>query len=396
MFSQFEAYAGDPIFSLQAACNNDPRPEKINLSIGFYYDDAGQIPVLESVQKASTLVNNKQYPGGYLPMSGSPVYCQASQELIFANTQALHDKRIATIQTLGGSGALKVGADILKQYFPEATVHVSSPTWDNHRAIFSGAGFAVKGYPYFDAASGKVAIDELCAYLETLPTADIVLLHPCCHNPTGADLSPEQWDRVVAIIKQRQLIAFLDMAYQGFGKGLYEDAYLARALADAGCSFLLGHSYSKVFSLYAERCGSLSMVCASHEEAQRVLGQLQQVVRRNYSSPPAYGARVIETVLTNTDLRALWESEVTEMRVRIQSMRQRLREGLERQQPSHDWQFITQQAGLFSYALPWGKSSKRLQSEFAVYILDSGRICVAGLNTSNVDRAATAFAGVGG
>ena len=395
LFSKLSAYAGDPILSLQLAYRDDSRADKINLSIGLYYDEEGRIPRLESVQQAQQIVGKSQEPCTYLPMSGSPAYCKAARDLIFgADSPAVQSGRVATIQTVGGSGALRVGADVLRRFFPESTVRISNPTWDNHRAIFEGAGFPVETYPYFDPVTQRLDFDGMSAYFRTLPAKTIVLLHPCCHNPTGADLNSAQWDGIVQIIAERGLLPFLDMAYQGLGQGFKQDAYLVHALVNADQPFLIANSFSKIFSLYGERCGSLSMVCASADEADRALGQMQQAVRRNYSSPPAYGGHLVETVLLDPDLRALWESEVNGMRQRIQAMRGQLHRGLVQQQPGYDWDFLLAQSGMFSYAPALARYMTQLREQFGVYIIESGRICVAGLNSKNVDRVAQAFASV--
>lgn len=395
LFNVLSAYAGDPILSMQLAYRDDARPEKTNLSIGLYYDDQGRIPRLSSVQQARERVLRSTDPSMYLPMSGNPAYCKASQVLVFgADAPALHEGRIATIQTVGGSGALKVGADVLRKFFPGSQARISDPSWDNHRAILEGAGFVVETYPYFNRDTQRLDFDRMLAGLKALPQETVVLFHPSCHNPTGADLSQAQWDQVVDIVVSRRLIAFLDMAYQGFGDGLDDDAYLVRALVCANASFLVANSYSKTFSLYGERCGSLSMVCANADEAGRALGQMQQAVRRNYSSPPAFGASLVETVLNDAELAALWRSELAEMRTRIQTMRSRLYEGLCAQQPGVDWAFLMAQKGMFGYAPVLAQHMMRLRNEHAVYIIESGRICVAGLNDANVDRVAYAFAAV--
>lgn len=395
MFSILSAYAGDPILSLQLAYRDDPRPDKVNLSIGLYYDGQGRIPRLPSVQKAAEVVNASTDPCVYLPMSGSPPYCRATQGVVFGtDSDAVRDGRVATIQTVGGSGALKVGADVLRRFFPESTVRISSPTWDNHRAIFEGAGFQVDTYPYFDPVTQRLDFEAMAESLRQLPAQTIVLLHPCCHNPTGAELSTEQWDEIVSIVVERRLIPFLDMAYQGLGEGFERDAYLVRALAAADVAFLVANSYSKIFSLYGERCGGLSMVCANADEASRALGQMQQAVRRNYSTPPAHGGHLVETVLLDPALRAMWEAEVTEMRERIHAMRGRLYGGLVQHHPDYDWSFLMAQSGMFSYAPALAAHMDRLIQAHGVYIIESGRICIAGLNDQNVDRVAKAFASV--
>ncbi|AUH53164.1 aromatic amino acid aminotransferase [Chromobacterium sp. ATCC 53434] len=396
MFQHVDAYAGDPILSLVEAFGKDPRADKVNLSIGLYYDEAGRIPRLKAVEQAEALLAGQaQPPCTYLPMDGMPAYRNAVQTLLFgADHPAVTSGRIATLQTLGGSGALKVGADFLKRYFPASGVWVSDPTWDNHVAIFEGAGFAVERYPYFDPATRGVDFAAMLAKLDTLPAKSIVLLHPCCHNPTGADLSDAQWDQVVAVAKARQLIPFLDIAYQGFGAGLEPDAYAIRAMADAGLSFLVSNSFSKIFSLYGERCGGLSVVCRDAAEASLVSGQLKATVRRNYSSPPTHGARVIATVLNDAELKALWVSEVNEMRERIQAMRGVLVQVLKEALPGRDFGYLVDQRGMFSYTGFSQAQVDQLRERFGVYLVGSGRMCVAGLNTANAPYVADAFAKV--
>lgn len=396
MFQHIEAYAGDPILSLMEAFKTDPRADKVNLSIGLYYDAAGAIPQLEAVREAhARLEAQPQQPSLYLPMDGLPPYRAAVQRLLFgADSLALRERRIATIQTLGGSGALKVGADFLKRYFPQSEVWVSDPTWDNHVAIFEGAGFKTHTYPYFDAATRGVDFDGMLAALQRLPAQSIVLLHPCCHNPTGSDLTEAQWDQVVAVARARGLIAFLDIAYQGFGGGMEEDAYAIRALERAGLAFFVSNSFSKIFSLYGERVGGLSIVCESAEAAGRVLGQLKATVRRNYSSPPANGAQLVETVLADAELRALWLAEVEAMRTRIIAMRQTLVHALKQALPGRDFGYLLTQRGMFSYTGLSAAQVDRLREEFGIYLVRSGRICVAGLNQGNVARVAQAFAAV--
>ncbi|MCS3803221.1 aromatic-amino-acid transaminase [Chromobacterium alkanivorans] len=396
MFQHVDAYAGDPILSLVDAFGKDPRGDKVNLSIGLYYDEQGRIPRLQAVQQAEAkLAAQPTPPCTYLPMDGLPAYRKAVQELLFgAAHPALTAGRIATIQTLGGSGALKVGADFLKRYFPDAQVWVSDPTWDNHVAIFEGAGIAVNRYPYFDAQTRGVDFAAMLATLETLPAGSILLLHPCCHNPTGSDLDNAQWDQVVALAKRKQLIPFMDIAYQGFGAGLEEDAYAIRAMADAGVSFLVSNSFSKIFSLYGERCGGLSVVCPSQAEAELVLGQLKATVRRNYSNPPTTGARLIATVLGDAELKALWLSEVNEMRGRILEMRGILVEVLKQALPEHDFAYLVHQRGMFSYTGFSQAQVDVLRERFGVYLVGTGRMCVAGLTRANAPYVAKAFAAV--
>ena len=395
MFQHIDNYAGDPILSLMESFKTDPRPGKVNLSIGLYYDAAGIIPQLPSVQQAhARLEARNDGPYLYLPMEGLQPYRGAVQSLLFGNSAAVGEGRIATIQTLGGSGALKVGADFLKRYFPQSEVWVSDPTWDNHVAIFEGAGFKTHTYPYFDAATRGVNFAGMLSTLQGLPKDSIVLLHPCCHNPTGSDLDKAQWDQIVDVVKTRGLIAFLDIAYQGFGGGMDEDAYAIRALADAGLAFFVSNSFSKIFSLYGERVGALSVVCESSEAAGRVLGQLKATVRRNYSSPPTNGAQLVEAVLSDAALRAQWLAEVEAMRTRIIAMRQTLVDALKKALPGRDFDYLVEQRGMFSYTGLSAAQVDRLREEFGIYLVRSGRICVAGLNESNVAQVAEAFAAV--
>lgn len=395
MFSNIPPYDGDPILSLQETYALDPRADRVNLSIGFYYDEDGRLPVLRSVLDAHSALGTTHLGRGYLPMSGDPAYCSAVRPLVFGDDcEACVDGRVATIQTLGGSGALKVGADFLFSAWPRSRVCISDPTWDNHRAIFEGAGFEVEAYPYFDSATGAVDFAGMIAFIGALPAHSIVVLHPCCHNPTGADPTPAQWDELIALMAARRLIAFFDMAYQGFARGIDEDRYAVRAAADAGMSFVVSQSFSKTFALYAQRCGSLSVVCASSEEAQRSLGHLQRMVRRNYSSPPSYGSRLIEHVLSDDSLRTAWFDEVAGMRARMARMRGRLHEALTADAKDGDWGFLLQQNGMFSYAPALGRHAPALRNDFGVYILESGRICIAGLTSGNVAHVARAFAEV--
>lgn len=396
MFHHVEAYPGDPILSLMEQFKTDPRSGKINLSIGLYYDADGIIPQFKSVQHAQERLQARpQAASLYLPMEGLQAYRNAVQTLLFgADSAALKEGKIATIQTLGGSGALKVGTDFLKRYFPHAEVWVSDPTWDNHVAIFEGAGFITHTYPYFDAATRGVNFAGMLASIEQLPKDSIVLLHPCCHNPTGSDLTPAQWDSLIGVIKSRGLIAFLDIAYQGFGAGMVEDAYAIRALAAAGQTFLVSNSFSKIFSLYGERVGGLSVVCENADAASRVLGQLKATVRRNYSSPPTNGAELVNTVLNDDALRNDWLHEVEIMRTRIIAMRETLVGALKSALPGRDFDYLLEQRGMFSYTGLSAAQVDRLRDEFGIYLVRSGRICVAGLNQHNVARVAEGFAAV--
>jgi len=393
MFEHIDAYAGDPILTLNEAFGQDPRAHKINLSIGIYFDDAGKLPVMRAVREAESAMLQSIGPRPYQPMEGAANYRTAVQHLLFGAThETVTSGRVATVQTIGGSGGLKVGADFLKRYFPDARVWVSDPTWDNHRAMFEGAGFAVSTYPYYDARSGGLAFAAMLAAFRQLPERSIVLLHACCHNPTGVDLTAEQWAELIPVIQARRLIPYVDIAYQGFGDGIEEDAFAIRALADAGVSFFCASSFSKSFSLYGERCGGLSVVCPNAAQAALVLGQLKATIRKNYSSPPTHGGQLVARVLQTPALRVAWADELNAMRVRIASMRQKLHAVLSAKLPGRDFGYFLSQRGMFSYTGLSAEQVDRLREEHAVYLVRSGRMCVAGLNSGNVEATAVAMA----
>ncbi|WP_342129890.1 amino acid aminotransferase [Hydrogenophaga sp. OTU3427] len=396
MFAHVPAYGGDPILSLMETFQKDPRPSKVSLSIGIYFDEQGRLPVLESVRRAETDALAHIGPRPYLPMEGAPAYRSAVQQLVFgAHSEAVKSGRIATIQTLGGSGALKVGGDFLKRYFDKAEVWVSDPTWENHVALFEGAGFTVHTYPYYDDSTGGLKFDAMLAKFDSLPAQSIVLMHASCHNPTGVDLTQDQWRALIPVIERRGLIPFVDMAYQGFGDGLDEDAFALRAMADAGIQFFVANSFSKNFSLYGERCGGLSVVCSDAAAADTVLGQLKATVRRNYSSPPTHGEQVIAQVLQSPELYALWADELTGMRARIKDMRERLHRVLtERFKGERNFDYFLTQRGMFSYTGLSEAQVNRLRDEHGVYLVRSGRMCMSGLSTTNVDYVANAMASV--
>ena len=396
MFQHVDTYAGDPILSLMEEFGKDERTEKVNLSIGLYYNEDNIVPQLNAVKAAYKNIepsNNKVKL--YLPMDGLKSYNEATQALVLGkNSQARQDGRAVTIQTLGGSGALKVGADFLKKYFPESDVWVSQPTWENHIAIFNGAGIHSHFYPYFDAATNGVNVAEMLEKLSKLPAKSIVLLHPCCHNPTGADLTPAEWDQVIEVLKKQDLIPFLDIAYQGFGQGLEEDAYAIRALDQSGMNFIVSNSFSKIFSLYGERVGGLTFVCDDQATAQKVLGQLKATVRRIYSSPATTGALLVDNVLNDADLTAQWEAELKEMRERIIKMRQILNEKLSQALPAHDFSYLVKQQGMFSYTGLTAEQVDILKDKYGIYLVRSGRMCAAGLNLNNIDYVAESIAEV--
>ena len=396
MFQHIPPYAGDPILSLMEQFNADPRQGKVNLSIGLYYNEDSIVPQLDTIIEAQKRIEPLQSKTKlYLPMEGFKPYREAIQALLFGtNSPAVKSGRAVTIQTLGGSGALKVGADFLKNYFPNSEVWVSQPTWDNHVAIFNGAGFKTHFYPYFDAQTGGVNFEGMLSALKQLPEQSIVLLHPCCHNPTGADLNPAQWDQVIEVLKAGNLIPFLDIAYQGFGDGMEQDAYAIRAMDQAGLNFIVSNSFSKIFSLYGERVGGLTFVCDDVEAAQATFGQLKATVRRIYSSPPTTGAWLVDQVLNDAELNQQWQGEVQHMRERIIKMRQILRDELTKALPDRDFNYLVEQKGMFSYTGLTGEQVDTLREDYAIYLVRSGRICVAGLNMNNIYVVAKAVAEV--
>jgi len=395
LFTAVELAPRDPILGLSEQFNADPRPNKVNLGVGVYYDEDGKLPLLACVAAAEAQMAAAHKPRGYLPIDGIAAYDRAVQKLVFGADGALvRAQRIATVQAVGGTGALKVGADFLQRLNPGAQVLISDPSWENHRALFSNAGFEVGTYPYYDPEHGGVAFDALLGALQAAPAGTIVVLHACCHNPTGYDLMPAQWAQVVSTVKSRGLVAFLDMAYQGFGAGIAEDGAVIGQFLAAGIHFFVATSFSKSFSLYGERVGALSVVCASADEAVRVLSQLKIVIRSNYSTPPTHGAQVVTTVLDAPVLRAQWEDELKQMRERIRRMRHRLVDKLHAAGVTRDLSFITRQQGMFSYSGLNKAQMQRLRDEFGIYGVDSGRICVAAPNARNIDAVAQAIARV--
>jgi len=395
LFSSVELAPRDPILGLNEQFAADANPNKVNLGVGVYFDENGKLPLLACVQAAENAMMATPKPRGYLPIDGIAAYDDGVKKLVFgADSEPYQSGRIATVQGLGGTGALKIGADFLKHLNPAARVLISDPSWENHRALFTQAGFEVGTYRYYDAATRSLNFDGMLADLQAAAAGTIVVLHACCHNPTGVDLTREQWRALVPILRERALLPFLDLAYQGYGEGVAEDAFAPRLLADAGLSFLIVNSFSKSMSVYGERAGALSVVCADRAEAELVLGQLKATVRRNYSSPPMHAAGIVGRVLGEPALRSLWESEVGAMRERILAMRRRLHAGLSARKPGHDFGFLLRQRGMFSYTGLTPAQVDRLRETYAVYLLRSGRICVAGLNGGNVERTAEAIAAV--
>ena len=395
LFAAIEMAPRDPILGITEAYNADKNPNKINLGVGVYYDDSGKVPLLECVCKSETLLMEKLAPRTYLPIDGLAAYDKSVQELVFgADSPVVQEKRAITVQAIGGTGALKLGADFLKRFSPNSQIWISDPSWENHRALFESAGFVVNTYPYYDAATRGVNFDGMLQALNAMPAGSIVLLHACCHNPTGADLTDDQWTKVIQVVTQRGLIPFLDMAYQGFGDGIDADGKVVRRFAEAGGPLFVSNSFSKSFSLYGERVGALSIVAVSAEEAARVLSQLKRVIRTNYSNPPTHGGQVVATALATPELRALWEKELEGMRVRIREMRQLLVQKLKEKAPSQDFDFVIRQRGMFSYSGLTKPQVERLRDEYSIYAIDTGRICVAALNSRNIDYVADAIAKV--
>jgi aromatic-amino-acid transaminase len=394
-FSAVEMAPRDPILGLNEQFAADTNPAKVNLGVGVYYDDNGKLPLLQCVQAAEKTMMDKPTARGYLPIDGIAAYDAAVKNLVFGEgSEPVTSGRVATVQGIGGTGGLKIGADFLKKINPSAKVLISDPSWENHRALFTQAGFVVESHPYYDAAKRGVNFDGMLAALNAAAAGTIVVLHACCHNPTGYDITPAQWDQVVAVVKARQLVPFLDMAYQGFGYGLKEDGAAVQKFVAAGLTFFVSTSFSKSFSLYGERVGALSVLCENKEEASRVLSQLKIAIRTNYSNPPIHGGAVVAAVLNNPELRALWEKELGEMRVRIKAMRQKLVDGLKAAGVKQDMSFITSQIGMFSYSGLSKDQMVRLRNEFGVYGTDTGRMCVAALNSKNIDYVCASIAKV--
>jgi len=395
LFAAVEMAPRDPILGLNEQFNADPNPAKVNLGVGVYFDENGKLPLLKCVAEAERAMLADPKARGYLPIDGIAAYDKAVQGLVFgADSAVLADKRVATVQAIGGTGGLKIGADFLKRLNPGARVLISDPSWENHRALFTNAGFQVDTYPSFDAANLGVNFEGMLAALNAAAAGTVVVLHACCHNPTGYDLTPAQWSQVVQAVKARGLVAFLDMAYQGFGEGIAEDGAVIQQFLAAGLDFFVSTSFSKSFSLYGERVGALSVVCASSEEAGRVLSQLKIVIRTNYSNPPTHGAQVVATVLSSPALRALWEEELAGMRLRIRAMRSALVSALQAAGVDQDLSFVTRQKGMFSYSGLSAAQMQRLRTEFGIYGVDSGRICVAALNEKNLPAVAAAMSAV--
>ncbi|KZE34970.1 amino acid aminotransferase [Crenobacter luteus] len=394
LFASVELAPRDPILGLNEAFNADTRATKVNLGVGVYFTDEGKIPLLRAVKAAEQARLEAAAPRGYLPIEGIAAYDKAVQELLFGKDSALlADGRVVTAQALGGTGALKIGADFIKRLVPDATVAISDPSWENHRALFESAGFPVVNYRYYDAETHGVNFAGMLASLAALPAKSVVVLHACCHNPTGVDLTTEQWQQVVAVCKEKDLIPFLDMAYQGFADGIEEDGAAVRLFADSGLSFFVSSSFSKSFSLYGERVGAISIVTQNKDESARVLSQVKRVIRTNYSNPPTHGGTVVATVLNSPELRAMWEEELGEMRDRIKLMRTQLVDKLAAL-GAGDFGFVKAQRGMFSYSGLSAAQVDVLREQHGIYAVSTGRICVAALNSRNIDAVASAVAAV--
>jgi aromatic-amino-acid transaminase len=385
----------DPILGVTETYVADQNPKKVNLGVGVYTDDDGKVPLLECVREAEDIRVGSGAPKSYLPIDGLAAYDNAVRDLVFSSAcKALTENRIVTIQALGGTGGLKIGADFLRQISPGATVWISDPSWENHRALFEGAGFPVREYPYYDPKTHGLDFDGMLGALNKLPAGAIAVLHSCCHNPTGVDLAPEQWKQVLEVVKARGIVPFLDLAYQGFADGADADAYAPRLFAEATQPVFLSSSFSKSFSLYGERVGAFSLVAGSRDEAARALSHLKRIVRTNYSNPPTHGSAIVARVLTSPDLRAQWEKELGAMRDRIKAMRKALVDGIQQRVPGADFSFILRQRGMFSYSGLTREQVLRLRSEYSIYTIETGRICVAALTSKNIDYVADAIARV--
>lgn len=395
LFEAVELAPRDPILGLNEQYNTDTHTHKVNLGVGVYYDDDGRIPLLKAVRKAELARVEAAAPRGYLPIEGLASYNNGVQTLLLgADSPLIAEGRVLTAQALGGTGALKIGADFLKQLLPQSKVVISNPSWENHRALFERANFTVETYPYYDAATHGLDFNAMLAALESLPAKTIVVLHACCHNPTGVDPSIEQWQQIAQAVKQADLVPFLDIAYQGFGDGLTEDAAVVRLFANLGISMLISSSFSKSFSLYGERVGALTLIAGSQDEKSRVLSQLKRVIRTNYSNPPTHSGMVVSSVLNTPELYALWTEELAEMRNRIRAMRQQLVDNLKANGVKQNFDFVLAQRGMFSYSGLTADQVEKLRTDHGIYAVSSGRICVAALNSKNIDYVAQAIAKV--
>jgi aromatic-amino-acid transaminase len=395
IFAAVEMAPRDPILGLNEAFNADTRSTKVNLGVGVYFDDNGKIPLLGAVKTAEKARLELAPPRGYQPIEGPASYNNAVQNLLFGATSPIvTEGRAVTAQALGGTGALKIGADFLKRLLPDTTVYISDPSWENHRALFEAAGFPVDTYPYYDPSTRGANAAAMLDKLATLPAGSVIVLHACCHNPTGADLTEAQWAEVVKVCGERGLVPFLDMAYQGFAEGIEQDAVAVNLFSASGLSFFVSSSFSKSFSLYGERVGALTVVTQSKDESSRVLSQVKRVIRTNYSNPPIHGGAIVASVLSTPELRQQWEDELAGMRQRIRAMRTGLVEQLAARKVDQDFSFVIQQRGMFSYTGLSAAQVERMKTEFGIYAVGTGRICLAALNSKNLDYVADAIATV--
>ena len=386
LFAAVEMAPRDPILGINESFNADPNPNKVNLGVGVYTDENGKVPLLRCVKRAELAMAEAAAPRGYLPIDGIAAYDKATQALVFGpESDIVKNNRAVTVQALGGTGALKIGADFLKRVAPASAVYISDPSWENHRALFESAGFVVHDYAYYNAESRSLNFDGFLAAVKSMPAGSIVVLHACCHNPTGVDPTFAQWQQIATAVRAGGLVPFLDLAYQGFGDGVLEDGAVVKLFSETPGPIFVSSSFSKSFSLYGERIGALSVVAINREEAARVLSQLKRVIRTNYSNPPTHGAALVAASLTHPEARALWESELGEMRNRIKAMRVALHAALKRLAPDANFENILTQRGMFSYSGLSKDQVHRLRDEFGIYAVDTGRICVAALNNNNVN-----------
>jgi aromatic-amino-acid transaminase len=395
LFANVEMAPRDPILGLTEAYNAEKNPAKVNLGVGVYFGDDGKIPLLAAVKAAEKARMETQPPRGYQPIEGTPAYNGAVQALLFGKeSEIVGSGRASTFQCLGGTGALRVGADYLKALLPGSTIYISDPSWENHRQLFEAVGFKVDSYGYYDPTTRGVNFAAMKASLATLPPKSIVLLHACCHNPTGADLTNDQWKEVIAALKERDLVAYIDMAYQGFADGIEQDGETVRQFAASGLQFLVASSFSKSFSLYGERVGALTVVTASKDEAARVTSQIKRLIRTNYSNPPTHGGAIVAACLSSPELRQMWEAELGGMRDRIRTMRASFVAKLKEAGTKQDFGFINVQRGMFSYTGLTAAQVEKMRAEYGIYAVGTGRICVAALNTKNIDYVVKAVAAV--
>ena len=395
MFETITSAPADAILGLTDAFKEDFNPNKINLGVGVYKDGGGQTPVLATVKEAEQRLLCSEATKSYLPIDGLAEYGRLSQQLVFGREHPiLREGRAATVQTPGGTGALRVAADFVRRIIPQTTVWLSDPTWPNHPNVFGSAALQVRSYPYFEAQTNGVAFDPMMAALETIPGGDVLLLHGCCHNPTGADFSPQQWQAVASVCADRGILPLLDFAYQGFGDGLDEDATGVRIVADHCRELLVATSYSKNFGLYNERVGALTLVADSAEAADAANSHMKICVRTSYSNPPAHGGQIVAEILGDQELRKRWENELAEMRNRINDMRHLFVETLNEQGAGRDFSFIARQRGMFSYSGLTPAQVQALRERHSVYVVGSGRINVAGMTEANMDYLCEAIADV--